>query len=82
MQYILTEEEYLNLVEKKIKFNLKEKEKLEKFCTFVANNLPITRPEYKDKQPWGCIRNRDEEWYCDRCPCIEICTFEHQNFSR
>lgn len=84
MQYILTEEEYQNLVDFKKKDNLKEKEKLEKFCTFVANNLPIESYGYKEKQAWGCIRGRVDvdEWYCDKCPCRAICTYEHKNFSK
>lgn len=90
VQYILTEEEYSSL-RKKIKDSedLPSKKKLQEFCTFVADNMPITVDKgtwWKDT-PWGCIITKGkepdpEEWYCDKCPSKNICPYPYKHWSQ
>ena len=86
MQYILTEEEYKSLIDKKNESVRLSKVKLQKLCTKIANEMPIkwgwgdeTQP---DPKPWGCIITSNDEWYCDQCPVIEICPHSTKHWSK
>lgn len=94
MQYILTEEEFTDL-QKKASANLNStmpsKKELQKFCTMIANTVPVKSGWYKDKI-WGCIITKENsnpededyepEWYCDECPAREVCPYEYKTWSK
>ena len=72
MQYILTEEEY-NELKKKQRYSIElSKNKLQTLCTYIADNMVLTKGWAKGN-PWGCILSTDNEHYCDECPVQEIC---------
>ena len=60
MQYILTQEEYDDLVSKKEYKISPSKSKLQKLCTKIANEMPV-KVSWLIKNnggfpaPWGCI---------------------------
>ncbi len=84
MQYILSEEEYNNLTEKKESAILLEKNKLQKLCTEIAITMPLTiRHDKKEVRPWGCILDKEHDsWYCDQCPVRIICPNDHKKISK
>ena len=53
-------------------------EELKRVCMNAAQYTPVG-PERK---PWGCIMERSDHSpsYCDGCPCIKICPYEHKCF--
>ena len=72
MQYILTEDEYRNLVPRQ-KYNdaLDESQKLRELVLKVSK--------------FKCIhkRNRfDNDYYCDNCPLAEMSCGKYKNFSQ
>ena len=68
MKYILTEEEYKELLEKpKREINI-WKALLADMCQIVA------------EAEYGCIRSNSAP-YCDNCPVELRCTYEHKSFS-
>lgn len=78
MQYILSEEEYQDLVEAKKKAEEAVRDRLQKVCTMAADQIPIkVYWNKKEKEPWGCIHTREMEdgyeWYCDNCPVRKLC---------
>lgn len=89
MQYLLTEEEYKLF--KSYESQVRElgaaadKKKLQKFCSWVANNTPIKYWSNEDAQIWGCILSEDGENmhdnYCDECPSQDFCPCEYKNWS-
>ena len=88
MQYILTQEEYNSLVNSNNLFEEKHKEMVQKLCTLVAMNMPIT-PRWcrKDKEyvpePWGCILVPDSQMeYCDDCPVQKECPNRYKHWSK
>ena len=83
MKYILTEEEYNSIINKnkqQKKCN-QDKEKLQEFCTFVANNMPVVWNDEMTPATWGCIRVV-KIGYCDHCPSVEVCPYENKQFSK
>lgn len=87
MQYILTEEEYkaINRRSKELD-ELPSKKELQKFCTMVANTLPVSGGWY-DGKVWGCILTKKDddgydEWYCDQCPSRKICPYDYKEWSK
>ena len=85
MQYILSEEEYKTLVNNKKSYNDDEKQKLRKFCTMVADNLPTTESWFdKTVEPriWGCILTVEQDHVCDCCPSKSICPYEYKAWSK
>ena len=83
MQYILTEDEFMDLKNKAD--NYTDLDKLQEFCTRVANEMPIHFWELEEAMCWGCIRNIDEDahmGYCDECPSKEICPFTAKRWSK
>ena len=88
MQFILTEQE-LEELKAKQRHDIKlSKDKLQKLCTRIANEMPVKFWGRKDAEPWGCILTPDpesgemEEWYCDECPVQDICPHEHKEWSK
>lgn len=83
MQYILSQEEYDDLVyqSKKAK-SLPSEEELQKFCTLVADTLPITVKWSDEIAPWRCILSVDYEWYCDQSPSRKICPHKYKHYSK
>lgn len=73
MQYILSQEEYDELVAKSKKLTDKAAEDLQKACTFIADNVPVKYWGNDEARIWGCIHTKDHEWYCDECPAEEMC---------
>lgn len=83
MQYLLTVEEYKALHQKiDDKKRLPSKEKLQEFCTKIANELPIDAGWFKGI--WGCILTDDSgmDHYCDHCPAQDVCPNEHKEWSK
>ena len=83
MQYLLTKEEYDELVKTKKELSKKEEKALQDFCSWVADNYILTKGWMKDNV-WGCILtvNKDEEWYCDSCPSQKICPYPYKHWSQ
>lgn len=78
MQYILSEDEYKELVEYKRRCLIVDKligkdlHGLQTLCEMVANHVPVEDGWYKGKS-WGCIHTVGDEWYCDDCPAKKMC---------
>jgi len=72
MQYILSEEEYQDLLDKAKEQKILAKKKLQDLCTKVANHMPVLYWGRKEPEPWGCMRSIDD-WYCDDCPVQDVC---------
>ena len=74
MQYVLTEEEYKELVDAKKKALKDVENTLQKLCTIAADNLPVKVYWSKEMEPWKCIHSvKEHEWYCDNCPVQDVC---------
>lgn len=85
MQYILTEEEFETLQNKKTKDINLSKKKLQALCTKIANEMPVVWGwGGPDPKPWGCIKSTEDgdEWYCDNCPVTEICPEPYKHWSK
>lgn len=85
MQYVLTEDEYNALLEKsKQQRRMPSKEDLQKFCTMVAETLPVASGWYKGKV-WGCVlseHNKSPCGYCDDCPAKDVCPYDNKEWSK
>lgn len=95
MQYLLSEEEYkdlLNRIEEaeSKSFDLSKK-KLQELCTKIADTMPIkcSWDKKREPAPWGCLITRQNdpedpygEWYCDDCPVQDICPYEYKDWSK
>lgn len=82
MQYILAESELLVLKERATKLKLEHAEKLQEFCTRVADEMPILFWGRTVPEPWGCILTRKGESYCDECPAKGVCPYEWKAWSQ
>ena len=87
MQYILTEQEYGELLARANEEPLVNitKKQLQALCTKIANEMPITLnwgPWKEKPTPWGCIHTAEGEWYCDSCPVQKICPEENMSWSK
>lgn len=81
MQYILTEEEYTSLNTKSVELSKYPKlDKLQKFCTDVAENLVLKKGWAKGRV-WGCVITETTE-YCNDCPSKEICPYPYKHYSK
>jgi len=86
MMYILTEQEYNDLVKAKEEAQLKNTAKLQQLCTKIANEMPVQigwGP--KVPEPWGCVitaEKNGDEWYCDKCPVKMICPYDGKCWSQ
>ena len=64
MQYLLSEEEYMELVSRGAKAKDDIKHTLEDICQKVCDHMPIiwTWGEGKDvPKPWGCVKTIEEQ---------------------
>lgn len=74
MQYVLSEEEYTNLL-KLGREHIEAREKtLQTLCTMVADNMPATNGE-----PWGCMLSGNN--CCDDCPVDNLCPYTYKDYS-
>jgi hypothetical protein len=83
--YLLTQEELDDLKRQRREEIHLSKSKLQKLCTKIADTMPIVWGwgEPKDEpRPWGCIKSKEYEWYCDQCPVQEICPLEYKHWSK
>ncbi len=80
MQYILSEEEYRDLVQKKNLHIKMQKQTLQNLCIEICDNMPV-KTWADEKSPWGCILTKNSE-YCDKCPVEEICPYEDKEYSK
>jgi hypothetical protein len=81
MMYILTQEEFDALQEKKRKITEDARNVLQDLCTRVANSEPVKEGWYAGK-PWGCILTEKGEWYCDDCPVQDVCPKDFKEWSQ
>ena len=82
MQYVLNEEEYQKYQALKEQLEeLPSVKELQKFCTEVANNMPVKEGWYKGRI-WGCILDRSDEGYCDDCPARKVCPYDYKEYSK
>jgi hypothetical protein len=85
MMYVLSEEEYRGLVDKRSTALRLEQQELQALCTKVADEMPVkwgwgANPDIAE--PWGCILTRTREWYCDQCPVQAICPNPDKDWSK
>jgi hypothetical protein len=81
MQYLLSEFEYLKLVDKKNKMLQIENEKLQTLCTKIAENTPVLFWDNKTPEIWGCVLSKIKKAnYCDNCIVQSICPSENKGF--
>jgi hypothetical protein len=77
MMYVLTSEEYADLLAaKETKLKLSG-DRLQRLCTKIAETMPVKwswGPGKTTPQPWTCILTKgNEDWHCDECPVQSIC---------
>ena len=81
MKYILSQEEYDELVNANTLYAQKYQDTLQDLCTRVANSEPVKEGWYAGKV-WGCILTHKDEWYCDDCPVTEVCPNRYKEWSK
>lgn len=86
MQYLLTEEEYKELVAQAEGKKVANKELIQELCTEVATHKPVKYWGRKEAVIWGCIL-LDEEHpasaeYCDECPVEKGCPYDYKRWSK
>lgn len=81
MMYVLTQEEFDALQEKKRKITEDSRKVLQDLCTRVANSELVKEGWYAGK-PWGCVLTVEHEWYCDDCPVQDVCPKEWKQWSK
>ena len=81
MMYVLTQEEFDALQEKKRQISEDARKVLQDLCTRVANSEPVKEGWYEGK-PWGCVLTVEHEWYCDDCPVQDVCPKEWKRWSK
>lgn len=90
MQYILSEQEYIQLKSEPDVVRHKSGVIIQQLCTQVANHMPVPRPwagKDAEPKPWGCILTpkeltRSNPGYCDDCPVTEICPHGAKRWSK
>lgn len=84
MQYLLTHEEYeLLSAQAKRGREAPTDEDLQKFCTRMADEMPVPcrwNPAIPPS-PWRCILTTENE-YCDDCPARLLCPNKYKGFSK
>jgi hypothetical protein len=81
MKYILSQEEYDELISTNKKHSETLRDTLQDLCTRVANSELVKEGWYAGKV-WGCILTRKDEWYCDDCPVVEECPNRYKEWSK
>lgn len=89
MQYILSEEEYQQLKQAPLLIQQEKEKVIMELCRRVANseNVKVSWRKYDESkgivpEPWGCIHDQENEWYCDQCPVRKICPEKYKNLSK
>lgn len=82
--YVLTEEEYRGLVDKRSAALRLQQEELQTLCSKIADEMPVEWGwgEPNVAKPWGCILTKRDEWYCDQCPVQKICPNPNKDWSK
>lgn len=86
MQYIISQDELNADLQRRDKLRkLPSIEKLQEFCTFVAETMILTEGWAKGRKH-GCIlaeRARGEPiGYCDDCPAKDVCPYDNKEWSK
>lgn len=82
MQYVLSQEEMNEHSRRTLALkNLPSVQELQKFCSFVADNMVVTDGWAKGRV-WGCILTSKLEHYCDACPAKDICPHPDKEWSK
>lgn len=81
MNILLTEAEFTNLRQRALSYKNPTPELLQAFCTIVANEMPITKPDRDTKSPWGCILS-GRSTLCDGCPAKAVCPHPDKRWGR
>lgn len=82
MKYILSQEEYDELVNQAANREKELQSTLQALCTRVANSEPVKEGWYEGKI-WGCILTKTNDFgYCDRCPVQDVCPYEWKAWSK
>lgn len=85
MQYILSEQEYKELVNARKNAQNDARADLQKVCTLAAKHTPVTVSwmSKNEPEPWGCILDEESDpGYCDHCPVMHICPYEGKELSK
>ena len=83
MQYLLTENEYIELVRAADESKNTMRKSEQELCTNIANTMPIDWGWGDgNPKPWRCILTAENEWYCDSCPVQDICPYEDKLWSK
>jgi len=84
MQYLLTEQEYKDLLDRVDRYKKSQREALQDLCTKAADHVPVNWGwgELEDPKPWGCILSTEDEWYCDSCPAKKLCPHPNKEWSK
>jgi hypothetical protein len=89
MQFLLSQQEYNDLVNAKEKAIAEVGDVLQDLCSKVCDHMPVSI-KWREKgkpQPWGCILTRGEDkhpdsWYCDECPVQKACPNDRKHYSQ
>lgn len=81
MKYILSQEEYDELVNRAANREKELEATLQALCTRVADSEPVKEGWYAGK-PWGCVLTKEHEWYCDDCPVKDVCPKKWKAWSK
>lgn len=65
MQYILSEEEYRDLVQKKNLHINMQKQKLLDLCIYICNTMPVVKCN-NTTIPWECELTKHSEYDCNK----------------
>ena len=81
MKYLLSQEEYDELVNRGAKREQELEATLQELCTRVADSELVKEGWYAGRV-WGCILTKKEEWYCDDCPVNDVCPHRYKEWSK
>jgi hypothetical protein len=85
MQYLLTKQEYDELVARGIEKTQSDTKILQDLCSKVADYMPTQKPwnwkEGDPLQPYRCVLTSNNE-YCDDCPVRNACPNQYKYWSK
>ena len=84
MQYLLTQDEYDELVARAQTAEQQAEAILFNLCKEVADHKPVVWgwSRHEEPKPWGCIESRPGEWHCDSCPVRNVCPNDCKQWSK
>ncbi len=84
VNYLLSQEEFDALKAKQTALKGADTQKLQDFCTRVANEMPVKWgwSANEEPKPWRCILTVKGDWYCDSCPAREFCPNPMKEYSK